>query len=316
MSSIILIDEKSNDKKEDNQEFESKIAKSYFLLIGSIFFKELYYISIIILQKYNYILLPSNKLFFLICFYQFILSTIFIKIDHITILTKKHFNVVKFNFFLIRSIVECFKTLLIIFSLSNIPYISCRIILLIYPIFVSYIYLKLKMDTVKRFDKICYIFTFFLCIIFFIQYMKGTIYSVIASMFLSIGILLDKKISKDFHPYLITFLSSIFGLFVSSIFITLYDIKVNIGYCEHILSILSSISGFFDFYKSQKYAQLGNLLERSFIFYISLFLIYIFSFLILESNPSLIDVFATFILIPISYYSKLRLESSETEDDL
>ena len=315
MSTIILIDEKSNDKK-DNKEFESKIAKSLFLLIGSIFFKELYYICIIILQKYNYILLPSNKLFFLICFYQFILSTIFIKIDHITILTKKHFNVVKFNFFLIRSIVECFKTLLIIFSLSNIPYISCRIILLIYPIFVSYIYLKLKMDTVKRFDKICYLFTFLLCIIFFFQYMKGTIYSVFASMILSIGVLLDKKICKDFHPYFINFLSNIFGLFVSSIFIIFYDIKVNIGYCEHILSILCSISGFFYFYKRQKYVQLGSLLERSYSLYISLFLIYTFSFLILDSNPSLIDVFATLILIPISYYSKLRLESSETEDDL
>ena len=315
MSTIILIDEKSNDKK-DNKEFESKIAKSLFLLIGSIFFKELYYICIIILQKYNYILLPSNKLFFLICFYQFILSTIFIKIDHINIMTKKHFNVAKFNFFLIRCIVECFKTLSIIFSLSNIPYVSCRIILLIYPIFVSYIYLKLKMDTVKRFDKICYLFTFLLCIIFFFQYMKGTIYSVFASMILSIGVLLDKKICKDFHPYFINFLSNIFGLFVSSIFIIFYDIKVNIGYCEHILSILCSISGFFYFYKRQKYVQLGSLLERSYSLYISLFLIYTFSFLILDSNPSLIDVFATLILIPISYYSKLRLESSETEDDL
>ena len=315
MSTIILIDEKSNDKK-DNKEFESKIAKSLFLLIGSIFFKELYYICIIILQKYNYILLPSNKLFFLICFYQFILSTIFIKLDHINIMTKKHFNVAKFNFFLIRCIVECFKTLSIIFSLSNIPYVSCRIILLIYPIFVSYIYLKLKMDTVKRFDKICYLFTFLLCIIFFFQYMKGTIYSVFASMILSIGVLLDKKICKDFHPYFINFLSNIFGLFVSSIFIIFYDIKVNIGYCEHILSILCSISGFFYFYKRQKYVQLGSLLERSYSLYISLFLIYTFSFLILDSNPSLIDVFATLILIPISYYSKLRLESSETEDDL
>ena len=315
MSTIILIDEKSNDKK-DNKEFESKIAKSLFLLIGSIFFKELYYICIIILQKYNYILLPSNKLFFLICFYQIVFSTIFIKLDHINIMTKKHFNVAKFNFFLIRCIVECFKTLSIIFSLSNIPYVSCRIILLIYPIFVSYIYLKLKMDTVKRFDKICYLFTFLLCIIFFFQYMKGTIYSVFASMILSIGVLLDKKICKDFHPYFINFLSNIFGLFVSSIFIIFYDIKVNIGYCEHILSILCSISGFFYFYKRQKYVQLGSLLERSYSLYISLFLIYTFSFLILDSNPSLIDVFATLILIPISYYSKLRLESSETEDDL
>ena len=98
MSSIILIDDISNDKK-DNQEFESKIAKSYFLLIGSIFFKELYYISIIILQKYNYIVLPSNKLFFLICFYQFIVSTIFIKIDHITIMTKNILMLLNLIFF-------------------------------------------------------------------------------------------------------------------------------------------------------------------------------------------------------------------------
>ena len=161
-------DEHNNDikPKTDNQKLGSKISKSYFLLYGSIFFKELYYICIIILQKFNTLHLPSNKLFFLICLYQVFLSVMFMKIDHIDITKKKYFNTTKFDFLIIRCIVECLKTLSIVFSLSNIPYLSCRIIFYISPTFVTYIYLKLKMDSIKRTDKICYILTFLVCIIF------------------------------------------------------------------------------------------------------------------------------------------------------
>jgi hypothetical protein len=311
-------DEHNNDikPKTDNQKLGSKISKSYFLLYGSIFFKELYYICIIILQKFNTLHLPSNKLFFLICLYQVFLSVMFMKIDHIDITKKKYFNTTKFDFLIIRCIVECLKTLSIVFSLSNIPYLSCRIIFYISPTFVTYIYLKLKMDSIKRTDKICYILTFLVCIIFFIQYMKGTIYGVIASIFISINILMQNKTCNDFHPYFIVFLSNVFGIFLSPIFINFYDSVLTIGYCEHILCFLCCISGFFDFYNSHKYAKLGCLLERTFIYFISLFLSYLFSIIILDSNPSLIDIFTTLIIIPVSYYSKLRLESSENADDL
>ena len=127
---------------------------------------------------------------------------------------------------------------------------------------------------------------------------------------------MQNKTCNDFHPYFIVFLSNVFGIFLSPIFINLYDSVLTIGYCEHILCFLCCISGFFDFYNSHKYAKLGCLLERTFIYFISLFLSYLFSIIILDSNPSLIDIFTTLIIIPVSYYSKLRLESSENADDL
>ena len=64
---MILIDEDEHNNgikpKTDNQKLGSKISKSYFLLYGSIFFKELYYICIIILQKFFYIYLQINYFF-------------------------------------------------------------------------------------------------------------------------------------------------------------------------------------------------------------------------------------------------------------
>lgn len=320
--------------KETNANIKIQSNKSKFLLLTYILINSLYLLSIKI------IVYPKNQnndeypslciIVFFMGLFQIIFSLIFIKIDHIDITKDKNFNKNEVDELIVRAFSEFINILFILCSLSNMRIVSSITIFLLSPIIRTFILLKQKMDRIKKSDKLCYAFSFLVCLIFlmqdfyieeekkenFIDNYKGTVYSMISAVTIALTSISGKKTCNDFHPYIIVFVSGLFCVSISPIWMNIQGVSLDVTTSDYTLFVFSSFCFFFMFYYNQKFVQMSFFLNKSGINYIIIGLGYGFSIFILDEPITLSDILASVISILVNFYSKIRLEISENEDDL
>lgn len=320
------IKHKEKKLKETKTNTKIQIIKAKFFLLSYVLLFTLYLLVIKILV----LPLSSNPSSIIIVFFigvlHIIISSIFMKIDHIDISKPKMFNKKKIDELLIRSFIEYLKNVFIVLSLKNMRLAPSITIFFLSPTIRTYITLKQKMDRVKKFDKLRYALGFLVCFVFLFQTFSqkekaldnyyGTIFAMIVALFFAVGYVTDQKTCFEFHPYIIMFTSGIFAVSLGPIWMSCYSIQFSVGYYEVGLMCMGGLCNFLSFYFRQKNMKWTNISNLSSLNYLTILLGYAFGFLVLEEGVTMSDLLGSVITGGVHYFSNLRLESSENEDDL
>ena len=204
---------KTKQKAYSNSSMKIIYIKSLFLLLSSLMFSSFYYLSL----KVNIYTKPSTSItIFLFGLSQMILSLLFYYIDNIDISLEKNFNRNDIDELLLRSFCEFLTNTLTIMTLSNMRIVSAMTIFYLSPIIKTFIVLKQKMDSIKKFDKLCYVFSLVVVIIFILQdfYEKnkkenfiddiiGTLLAMFTAIISAVTSLSERKTKNEFHIRLI-----------------------------------------------------------------------------------------------------------------
>ena len=291
----------------------SLISKSYFCLLISIFFRSIFFLLIkVLILSIN--MNPSvNVIIFNLNFCQIFFSIIFIKIEHIDLENQKVFNLNQIDELIMKGVMNYCLNIFIIYSLVYNNYLNTIVFFYLSPIILSYIYLKQKMDNIKKIEKKNYLLALLVCIIFFIKNFKGTFFSIFSSILLALNQLIDPKTCNNYHPYIINFVSNAIGLIITPILMSINNDLFTIGYCENLLFFILSFCSFYSFYYKQKSIQFNQNIYRSNFNYISIILGYFYSFFILKEKIDILIVIGSIMIIFINYYTKISI--AENEDD-
>jgi drug/metabolite transporter (DMT)-like permease len=146
--------------------------------------------------------------------------------------------------------------------------------------------------------------------------LTGVICSVIAAILNSINYIMDKKICYEFHSYTILFVTGVFSTVISPILMAISGDKFYMDIVNFTLFFLFGASSFFGFYFTHKSIEAHSLLNNSSLNYIIIGIVYFNSIIVLEEPFTLNDVIASCIAIIVNYYTKIRLEDCENEDNL
>jgi drug/metabolite transporter (DMT)-like permease len=257
---------------------------------------------------------PSvNVIIFNLNFCQIFFSIIFIKIEHIDLENQKVFNLNQIDELIMKGVMNYCLNIFIIYSLVYNSFLNTIVFFYLSPIILSYIYLKQKMDNIKKIEKKNYLLALLVCIIFFIKNFKGTFFSIFSSILLALNQLIDPKTCNNYHPYIINFISNAIGLIITPILMSINNDLFTIGYCENLLFLILSFCSFYSFYFKQKSFQFNQNIYRSNINYISIILGYFYSFFILKEKIDILIVIGCIMIIVINYYSNITI--AENEDD-
>ena len=321
---------KKRQKKEVNVHLSIQMIKNVFYLICNILFYSLYLLSIKILfylqtLNMNQVHITSSVVLFFIGFYQVLLSSLLMKVDHLQITKPKVFNKSEVDELILRGVFEFVNNIFLVLSLSHMRLASAVTIFFLSPIIRTFMYLKQKMDPIENYDKLCYICSLLVCLIFVLQVVykenfkdnfKGTCYSIITAISMGISSLSERKTCNEFHPYIISFVVGLFGVSICPLWMSVVNADLDIGCNEVMLFTFCGICFFFKFYYEQKYLQLmQNTMSFSNNYFVIIIIGYLFGMLVLGEAVTVIDVVASLIAILVNYYSQIRLELSENQDD-
>ena len=265
---------KKRQKKEVNVHLSIQMLKNVFYLICNILFYSLYLLSIKILfclqtLHTNHVHITSSVVLFFIGFYQVLLSSLFMKVDHLQITKPKVFNKSEIDELILRGVFEFVNNIFLVLSLSHMRLASAVTIFFLSPIIRTFMYLKQKMDPIENYDKLCYICSLLVCLIFVLQVLykensseyfkdnfKGTCYSIITAISMGISSLSERKTCNEFHPYIISFVVGLFGVSICPLWMSVVNADLDVGSNEVMLFTFCGICFFFKFYYEQKYLQL------------------------------------------------------------
>ena len=318
---------KTKQKANSNSSMTILYIKSLFLLLCSLMFSSFYYLSL----KVNIYTKPSTSItIFIFGLSQMVISLLFCYIDNIDISLDRNFNRNDIDELLLRSFCEFLSNTMMIMTLSAMRIVSAMTVFYLSPIIKTFIVLKQKMDSIKKFDKLCYVFSFVVVIIFilqdfyernkkenFIDDILGTVLAMITAVLSAVTSLSERKTKNEFHPYIVNFVSGIFAVSTSPILMNIQQCNfTSLSLSDCLLIFVSTVSFFFTCYYRQKYMQSGFLMSKSGVNYIVLGLAYVFSIFVLDEPVTLSDILASIIAMLVNFYSNLRLELSENEDNL
>jgi drug/metabolite transporter (DMT)-like permease len=188
-------------------------------------------------------------------------------------------------------------------------------------------------EKIKRNDKLFLLLAFIIVAIFIIQdysyefadeernsvfedSLIGVLYSIIAAVINSINSIIDKKICFEFHSYTILFVTGVFTMVLSPIFMAIRQDKFFIGTRNFILFFLFGASSFFAYYFNHKTIEANNLLINSSLQNITIFLSYIYTIFVFDEPFTEYDIFASSLIIFINFYMKQRVEECEDIENL
>lgn len=304
------------------------IKTTFYSCIATLIYN-LYLLTTKTLIFYQNSNIPSLSIMvFFLSFYQVLISIILMKIDHIDISSTKVFNKTEVDELIMRCFIEFLQTVFTLLSLSNMRLLSAVTIFFLSPIIRAYIVLKQKMDEIKKLDKICYCLSLIVCLIFFSQdcyvidnenfrdTIKGTLYTIIATVLIALNAITEKKTCNEFHPYVILFVTGLLGVSFSPIMMSAACNEFKVGIGEFVLLCICGVCGFFSGYYNQKFTQMNLLLNKTSSNYSTIAMGYLLSIGVLDETVTIWDTVASLLSIYVNYQTKLRLEICENEDDL
>jgi len=311
-------EEKEKSQKETNIEQKiinlkkkrKEIKKKFYLLV-SIFYFSLYLLNLKISLRLSMPNIPSLGVSsFIINFYNLLISLIFMKLDQIELKEYLYFDKIG-NYFL-KIVVNYIKILLTIKSLQHLKLFTFILILNTNPLLGSYIAIKENNKSFIPSDLFYYSIFFFIMIIEFLEYNKISVICIIILMILNTFIAFTKiTIIKNVHSYIIDFGSSLIGIAISPILMSINKNSLNISFSQHLLFTIISFSYFLNHYFENKYAyySLGQEYHIcSNVIIVCLYVLYS-NFLLREYNNLKSYTILIFSLV-INIYGKFRIENS------
>lgn len=308
--------------------------KSKYLLVVSIFFMSLSLLFIkILFHSHHAIPHSHNTLNFFCGFYIFIFSMIFTKIDNIDLTNKKNFNKGEIDYLIIRGLLGFLYNYFKILALQNMRLISAVTLVCLSPIVSTFIVMNQNREKIKRNDKLFLLLAFLIITIFIVQdysyeyadeeknsvfedSLLGVIYCIIAAVLNSINSIIDKKICSEFHSYSILFVTGVFSMVLSPIFMAISGDKFFMGTRNFMLFFLLGASSFFGYYFNHKTIEANNLLINSSLQNITILLSYIYTIFVFDEPFTEYDIFASSLIIFINFYMKQRVEECEDIENL
>lgn len=288
-----------------------KEMKKKFYLIISIFYFSLYLLCLKISLKLSMPEIPTLGVSsFIISFNILFISLIFMKLDQVSIKEYLYFDKIGNYFF--KIVFNYVRLLLTIKSLQNIKLFTFILILNMNPLLVSYIFLTENNRSFKSSDFFYYFVFIFIVILEFIAYNKVSIICIITLMIINTVITFTKiTVIKNVHSYIIDFGSSLIGIAISPILMSLNEDCLNISVSQHILFTIVCFAYFLNHYFESKYAYyyLGQgyqICSNAII--VCLYILYS-NFLLREDNTLKSYIILIF-SFTVNIYGKFRIEAS------
>jgi drug/metabolite transporter (DMT)-like permease len=307
----------------------SYFSKSLYMICCSILFNTFTLLILKILFHSHHKFADSNNTVnFFIGLFQILISLTFLKIDKIDLSLRKHFNQRETDYLLIRSILGFLFNHFTICAMRNMRMVSAITIIFLSPVFTTFIIMSKHRETFKRNDKISICMCVSVIVIYLLRdkdnndddyisdNMKGIIYSVIAAVLNSVNNVIDRKINNEFHSYVVTFVIGVYTVILAPIFMFFNSDEFIINLTIFSLYFILGMSWFFGFYFNYKSIDLNSLLINSHLHYISIGLVYFFSFFVLNENFGFFDIFISLLIIVINFFAKIRMEECEQDDNL
>ena len=315
-----ISEKEENEKNQNETSFEQKIInfkkkrkeiKKKFYLLISIFYFSLYLLCLkisLILSMPNIPALGVSS--FIINFNNLLISLIFMKLDQVNIKEYLYFDKIG-NYFL-KIIFNYVKILLTIKSLQNLKLFTFILILNTNPLLGSYISIKENNKSFIPWDLFYYFIFLFIIIIEFLEHNKISIICIIILMILNTFIACTKiAIIKNVHSYIIDFGSSLIGIAISPILMSVNINSLNISFSQYLLYTIISFAYFLNHYFENKYSyySLGQEYQIcSNVIIVCLYVLYS-NFLLREDN-NLNSYIILICSLVINIYGKFRIETS------
>lgn len=288
-----------------------KEIKKKFYLIISIFYFSLYLLSLKISLKLSMPEIPALGVSsFIISFNNLFISLIFMKIDQVSI--KEYIYIEKIGNYFFKIVFNYVRILLTIKSLQHLKLFTFILILNMNPLLGSYVSISENNRSFKSSDFFFYFVFLFIVILEFISHNKTSIICLITLMTINTFISATKiTVIKNVHSYIIDFGSSLIGIAISPILMSLNEDYFNISFSQHILFIIICFAHFLNHYFECKYSYyyLGQgyqICSNAII--ICLYILYS-NFLLKEENTLKSYIILIFSFI-VNIYGKFRIEAT------
>ena len=304
------IEDSINQKHIDFCKKRKEMKKKFYLII-SIFYFSLYLLCLKITLKLSMPEIPALGVSsFIISFNTLFISLIFMKLDQVSFKEYLYFEKIGNYFF--KIVFNYVRILLTIKSLQHIKLFTFILILNMNPLLVSYISITENNRSFKSSDFFYYFIFLFIVILEFIAYNKISILSVITLMLINTFITFTKiTVLKNVHSYIIDFGSSLIGIAISPIIMSLNEDCFNISVSQHILFTIVCFAYFLNHYFESKYAYyyLGQGYQIcSHAIIVCLYILYS-NFLLREDNTLKSYIILIF-SFTVNIYGKFRIEAS------
>ena len=307
----ININKKSKKPKHKDFQERAKKIKIIFYFIISIVYFSLYLLCLKITLNLSIPKITALGVSsFIISFNNLLISLLFMKLDQINF---HEFIKYKFGNYFLKIVFNYIRILLTIRSLQYLNLLSFILIINMSPLIVSYMYKRENNQSFKISDSIYYFIFIIICLIEFIINNKISMICTFFLMIINIFISLAKiNIIRNIHSYLIDFGSSLIGIAISPLIMTINEDLLCISFSQYLLFIIICFSYFLNHYFESKFTR-DSLGQGYQIFSnIIIFLLYIIysNFLLRENNYFITYLFLLLSFI-INIHAKIRIQSND-----
>lgn len=296
-------------KHKDFQEKAKEIKTKFYIIISFLYFS-LYLLCIKICLNLS---MPSNPALgvslFIISFNNLIISITFMKLDQVSY---QQFLKIKLGNFFLKILSNYFRILLVIKGLQNLNLLSFVLIINMTPLIISYISIRENNQSIKVSDSICFITFIIICFSEFIIHNKLSMICTFALMILNSFSFLAKINVMRIHSYLIDFGTSLMGIAISPLIMSINGDCLNISISQFILFIIICFTYFMNHYFESKCIQ--NSLGQGFKIFSNVFIFFlyiVFSNFILRENNHLNSYLFLGISFFINLHAKIRIDSND-----
>ena len=307
------INTKKNDKKIRNKDLQERVKdiKIKFYVIISVIYFSLYLLCLKISINLSMPKTPALGVSsFIISFNNLLLSVLFIKLDQVSL---TQILKIKIGNFFLKIVISYLRILLTIKSLQHLNLFSFILIINMTSLMISYISIRENNQSFKVSDTICYVIFIIICFTEFIVHNKVSIFCTFFLMILNTFTSLAKiNVLKNIHSYIIDLGSSLIGIAISPIIMSINKDFLNISLSQYILFIIICFTYFLSHYFESKYTQnsLGQryqVCSNTFIVMLNI----IYSNFLLRENIYLNSYLFLGLSYLINIHAKLRIESNE-----
>ena len=290
---------------------KSKVIKNNFYFLIAFLYLSLYLLCLKItinLSMPKIIALGVSS--FIINFNNLLISLLFMKLDQINF---HEFIKYKFGNYFLKIVFNYIRILLTIRSLQYLNILSFILIINMSPLVVSYIYKRENNQSFKASDSIYYFIFIIICLIEFIINDKISMICAFILMIINTFISLAKiNIIRNIHSYLIDFGSSVIGIAISPLIMTINEDLLCISFSQYLLFIIICFTYFLNHYFERKLTlkslvQRFQILLNTFLF----FLYIIYSNFLLRENNYLITYLFLLLSFIINIHAKIRIQSND-----
>jgi drug/metabolite transporter (DMT)-like permease len=302
-------------------------SKAYYSIIAANLFLSVVFLLIRILYlSHHEEGGSSNVINLFVGFYMLTLAVILLKVDNIDLSLRKNFNSSETDYLLIRCISGFFVNHFTILALSKIRLISSVTILSLSPVYSTYIIMKKQRETFIKSDQLSIFLSLLAMGLSFLNhstdeddssdYFKGVIYAFLATLLTAINNVIDKKITSEFHSYVVLFVIGLYTIIITPIFILITGVAFRLSPNMLWIYLMIGTSCFFGVYFNYKTIETNPLLINSPLHFMAIGLSYLYTVIILNEGFSLIDLFTGILIVALNIFSKVRMEECEHEDNL